>query len=128
LEAKDILQINATVIAGAFIFLSLSIALIEESERQETEDEKAINQSTTRQSPGETIFRSNSQAFVALFIILPFALSSIIAIGAEFDKDKKSIDYERAMKGSLVFMIWGFFIFFIIALLVFLGLIKFIPD
>jgi hypothetical protein len=105
MEAKDILQINSTVIAGAVIFLSLSVVLIEESEKeleeeQEQQEQQRLNNltnttnattSTNNRSSSSVsdddeddnnMIRSNSHAFIAFLIIVPFAVSSIMAIVA----------------------------------------------
>jgi hypothetical protein len=77
----------------------------------------------------ETIFRSNSHSFVAFFVIIPFIISSIVAILVEWEKDNYKVNYKRVMKeGSLAFMIWGFFHFLQLRYWVFLGLINFIPN
>jgi hypothetical protein len=89
MEVKDILQINATIIAGAFIFLSLSIGLLSESETEledrEQEQERLLNQTNananaTSQPMSESIIRFNSQAVVAFLISVPFAMSSFMAV------------------------------------------------
>jgi hypothetical protein len=129
MDVKDILQINATIIAGAFIFLSLSIVLMEESER---EQERLLNQTkqnqTISQFINESVLESNSHAFVAFVISFPFALSSIMAVAAEVDKDNPKISYKNTIRMALWFMFLGFLIFLIVAMLVFLGLIRFISD
>jgi hypothetical protein len=129
LEVKDILQINATIIAGAFIFLSLSIVLMEESEREQEERLNQTNQNQTiAQFVNERVLRSNSHAFVAFLISFPFAISSIIAVAAEVDKDNPKVNYKNVIRGSLWLMFIGFSTFLIVAMLVFFGLIKFFPD
>jgi hypothetical protein len=112
MEVKGILQINATVIAGAFIFLSLSIVLMEESEREK----ERLNQTnqTISQFVTERVLRSNSHAFVAFLISFPFALSSIMAVAAEADKDNPKVNYKNVIRGSLWLMFIGFTTFLIV--------------
>jgi Sec-independent protein secretion pathway component TatC len=51
-----------------------------------------------------------------------------MAIAAELDKDNPKIDHKRTLRASLLLMFAGFFVFFIVAIMVFLGLIRFLPD
>ena len=106
MEAKDILQINAAIISGAFIFLSLSITNLDIPER-------------------ESIFHLDRQVLVAYLVIASFSFSSLVAIIAQWKKSKPDT-YDRMMKASLVLMIVGFLILVGIALLVTLGIIRFI--
>lgn len=106
MEAKDILQINVGIIAGAFIFLSLSITNLDQVERA-------------------TIFHLDRQVFVAYLVIASFSSSSLVAIIAQWNKSKPAI-YDRLIKVSLVLMITGFLILIGIALLVTLDIIRFI--
>jgi hypothetical protein len=62
-EEKDILQINATMIAGLFIFLSISIGILE----------------GTSQEPRRLVSAFSIHAYVAVAII-PFTFSSLTVI------------------------------------------------
>jgi hypothetical protein len=110
MDAKDILQANVTVIAGTFIFLSISLSSPEE--RKEFDPE----------STG-TIFGIDSSSFVAFLILVPFAMSSLVVVAAQLDKSKPVV-YERAIKGAIWLMIWGFFMLILMSMLVFMGVIR----
>lgn len=137
METKDILQVNATLIAGAFIFLSLSIAILEEPNTNSnlitlSEEPNSTNgnfpnpdrQNNTSNNK-ESTFQSNTQSLVAFLVIVPFSVSSFVAIIAHWEKHK-STNYEGLIKGSLVFMIMGFFMLFGVALAAVTGIIVFL--
>jgi hypothetical protein len=80
-EEKDILQVNATMIAGAFIFLTLLI------------------------STGEKTFL-NQAATIAYSVIIPFTISSIGVIFAYWNRSNNS--RKGFINISLGFMVLGF--------------------
>jgi hypothetical protein len=73
----------------------------------------------------KSIFHLDIQVLVAYLVIVSFSSSSLVAIIAQWEKSKAAI-YDRIMKGSIVLMILGFLILVKIALLVTLGIIRFI--
>ena len=91
METKDILQVNAIIIAGAFIFLSLSLILLEEPERSPINSTDTINGTKEKLSLSETIFRYNTHSFVAFLVIIPFTMSSIVAIEAHCERSRPPV-------------------------------------
>jgi Ni,Fe-hydrogenase III component G len=85
-------------------------------EESEKEQERLLNQTnqTIAQFVSDTLFRSNSHAFVAFLISFPFAVSSIMAVAAEVDKDNPKVpkvNYKRTIRGALWLMLWDFLFF-----------------
>lgn len=112
METKDILQVDATLIAGAFIFLSLSITFPNEFDSLDntSKSNTTTNKTTDDTNPvpmEETISSNILAALVALVAIVFFAMSAFIAILAEWDRSNPVI-YEKNRKGSLLFMVIGF--------------------
>jgi hypothetical protein len=112
METKDILQIDATLIAGAFIFLSLSITFpdVSDSSDNTSKSNTATNKTTNDTNPvpmEETISRNILAALVALVAIIFFAMSAFVALTAEWDRSNPVV-YEKNRKGSLLLMIIGF--------------------
>ena len=71
MKVKDIVGINAAMISGVFISLSLAITNIDKTER-------------------EAIFHLDRQVLVAYLVIASFSSSSVVAIIAQFKKSKPS--------------------------------------
>lgn len=97
LETRDILQVNATVIMGLLILLSLSSFA-------ESGEENPVGR-----TPKE----------IASFLILPFALSAIVIISGSFSVtwEQKEVKGARIYRvSSLAFMfvgfVWIFLLFF----------------
>jgi hypothetical protein len=90
LEEKDILQVNATLIAGAFIFLSLSLTVVSEfrltSSSNQTSNSSEVEAVTSAE---KAISNIDLQILVAYGVIVPFATSSIIAIYAHRNPAKR---------------------------------------
>jgi hypothetical protein len=86
METKDILQVDATLIAGAFIFLSLSITFPNEFDSLDntSKSNTTANKTTNDTSPApmeETISSNILAALVALVAIIFFAMSAFIEPG-----------------------------------------------
>jgi|SRR5690242_2604625 len=146
IEEKDILQINATIIAGAFIFLSLSLAIVDQFVSTRLGNETLMKSashtavygnntppinnhskiSTANEASDNKKIRTNDvQIFGAYAIIVPFAISSILAIRELWINHHDPVKHQHEIKWSLAFMILGFFILvFVIALLMLLMFIR----
>ncbi len=101
LENRDILQVNATVIMGLLILLSLS-SFVESGEKN-------------------SINRTPQEA--ASFLIIPFSLSALVIIMGSFSTtlEQKEIRGVRIYhKSSLALMLVGFLWIFILFFQVFL--------
>ncbi|HKI07020.1 MAG TPA: hypothetical protein VKA09_01365 [Nitrososphaeraceae archaeon] len=127
METKDILQVDATLIAGAFIFLSLSITFPNEFDSLDntSKSNTTANKTTNDTSPApmeETISSNILAALVALVAIIFFAMSAFIAILSEWDKSNPVI-YEKNRKGSLMLMVIGFLALIAISLALVVSLV-----
>jgi hypothetical protein len=86
LESKEILQINVTVIAGALILLSISSSLLPVSTFQpsppinNSEAEQMRYQAELELVEANVAINKYGITTVALGVILPFALSSFVAL------------------------------------------------
>lgn len=90
MEYKDILNISAAIISGAFIFLSLSISNLDKPDRG-------------------SIFHLDRQILVAYFVIVTFSLSSLVAVITQWRTIKPAV-YDRLMNVAMIIMVIGFII------------------
>ena len=104
MEYKDILNISAAIISGAFIFLSLSISNLDKPDRG-------------------SIFHLDRQILVAYFVIITFSFSSLIAIISQWKTLKPEV-YDRLMNMAMIIMIIGFVILAGISLDTIIGIMS----
>jgi len=119
MDTKD--QINSTLVAGALIFLSLSITFPDDTNPSNNTTTNKTTNDTKLDPKGETMSGNILPALVDFVAIIFFALSAFVAIAAEWDRSN-NVFYERSRKASMMLMIVGFLALIAISLAVVMSL------